>query len=163
MTDEKCEAVRHELEALLRRHHFDWVVADVDEQIRLGKTEVEVVETPNEEQFALSGEPPAAERRRRARKDKFLRRVDYTPRERLTLVIAALEHAVVDIGEIGIRLNEFLTERNRRPTEVLFASDEEGVSPRPSPIHAMQVRKANLSAWRSLLAQLRKEETKDAN
>jgi hypothetical protein len=163
MTDDKCEVVRRKLEQLLRQQHFEWVADAVEEQIRLGKTKREVVEVTDEPELTLSQAPPASPRRRRAPKDKFLRRVEYTPRERLTLTIAALEHAVVDAGEIGIHLNEFISKRTRRPAQVLFAPDEDNTSPRPSSIHAMPAKEKHLRKLRSLLAELRKEVTKDAN
>jgi hypothetical protein len=163
MTGEKCEEFRHELEALLKQYKFDWVVTALEEQIRLGKTEVQVVEAITENQLSLPGEPSPLKGSRRTPKDKFLRRVDYTPRERLTLTIDALQRAVVDVGEIGIHLCDFLTKRNLRPSELKFVSEEENLPPKASTIHSMTSRKENFAKLRSLLAQLRREVIKGAN
>ncbi|MGO8675969.1 MAG: hypothetical protein ACLQVX_08865 [Limisphaerales bacterium] len=54
MTDEKCEQLRHELEALLREYNFPWVIAAIEEEARLGKTEAQVVEAVKEDRLVLS-------------------------------------------------------------------------------------------------------------
>ncbi|MGD0813463.1 MAG: hypothetical protein ABSA83_07655 [Verrucomicrobiota bacterium] len=157
MTDQKCGEVRRHLEALLSRFGYGWVVSAVEEQIRFGKTEILVVDAIEEGQISLPSASSPVRATRRARKDKFLRRVDYTPRDHLKLTIDALEYAVVDVGEIGIHLNDFISRRNLYPSEVKFAPEAEGVAPRASTIHSMPSRREHLARLRSLLADLRKE------
>ncbi len=160
MTDEKCLQLYDEFVRLLREHHFDWVVAEVEEQLRLGKTAEERIEVS--EGLALESSPgaDAPPARGRPARTRFLKRVDYTARERLLLIIGAVEHAVLDVGEIGSHLLEAFRKLGVQGRPVSFVPDVEGGEAKPFPASELAQRKPAMAELRSLLNKLKTEVTR---
>lgn len=162
MTAEKCLQLYDEFVRLLREHRFDWVVAEVEEQIRLGKTAEERIVVS--EEFALEITPEADTRRARGRpgRTRFLKCVDYTARERLLLIIDAVEHAVLDVGEMGLHLLESFQKLGVQGPTVSFVPDVEGGEAKPFPASDLNLmeRQPAIDELRSLLNELKTEVTR---
>lgn len=163
MTDEKCLQLYNEFVQLLREHHFDWVVAEVEGQLRLGKTAEERIVVS--EEFALETSPQAPARRARGRpaRTRFLKRVDYTARERLLLIIEAVEHAVLDVGEIGLHLLESFQKLGMQAGAISFVPDVERGEAKPFPASNLKEQQPAIQELRSLLNRLKTEVKRNAD
>ena len=166
MDDQKCQVIYAEFEGLLKENKFEWVIAQLEEQIRLGKTVSQKIEAvkidPQELGLAFDTEEPSGKGRKNASKDTFLKRVGYSPRERLQLIIGATEHAVVDVGEISAHLAEFLRQGELTVREITLVSEEENVLARSFPLKESSSRTDAVAKLRSLLSALKLEVSKDA-
>jgi len=161
MNDQKCEEIRHRLEALLKQHRLEWVIGQVNEEIRSGKMTSEAVVAVKDEASVPSEIRPT--RKPRVTKEKFLRRVNYTKREQLVLLIDAVERAVVDVIDLGLQVGDFVEKESVHGKEVKFASEEEGVHGRLfSPSEAIS-RKGSAAKLKTLLAGLKKEALTNAH
>jgi hypothetical protein len=162
MNIEKCQDLYRRLEMLLKEHRLQWVVEQVEEQIRTGKTvseEIEPAKGGDHPELAHVAEivPRKSSRRPTSPKDKFLRRLEYTPCEQLELLISATEHAVVDVGEIGSVFWHFVRTKEQNFTKVQFVSEEETVSSTTFEFGESSERLPAVHKLRALLAQLKKE------
>jgi hypothetical protein len=110
MTEEQCAECYNFLINLLRDLNFSWVVQQVEAAIRVGS----LSEKPIREisaGHAVEGigfeviEP--TEPQRRGRSKSIIQRVEYSDRERLRILIGAVEHAIVhttDLQEATLKL-----------------------------------------------------------
>lgn len=166
MNNQKCQELYGAFVLLLGQHEFHWVIGQVEEQIRLGKTAPERIAPPHGPQLDLlepDDEPTARGGRSRASREIYLKRIPYTPCERLVLIIEATEHAVVDVGEIGSHLAEFLRRQPAAMREVKFAQEDESILEKPFLFADALSRKPAIAELRSLLAKLKAEVCKHAN
>ncbi|MGF1492869.1 MAG: hypothetical protein ACFBSC_10540 [Microcoleaceae cyanobacterium] len=105
MKQQDCSVIFEELVELLDQLNLGWVALHVIDTIRTGKILQETI----------SG-----------RKSPDLKLVDYTPAEKLLLLIDAIDRAVVDTAEIQLEMVDYLNQEiNHTPvisSEIHFAS-----------------------------------------
>src|SRR4051794_3740366 len=97
ITDSEVDKVYDTLRGTLQETGFSWVAAQVAREIRLGKTEskkIRTTERDEPEEFLLDN--PI----RTGKPEMFTSSVEYTPKERLELLLAALEHASIEVAEV---------------------------------------------------------------
>lgn len=162
MTDEKCLQLYNEFVQLLREHRFDWVVEEVEGQLRLGKTAEERIVVSEEFALESSPEADAPPARGRPARTRFLKRVDYTARERLLLIIGAVEHAVLDVGEIGLHLLESFQKLGIEARPISFVPDGERGEAKPFLASTLRERQPAIRELRLLLNQLKREVKRNA-
>jgi hypothetical protein len=99
MTDEECGEVYEVLSAYISNAGLQWVIEQVDEAIILGR----LVDVPIKEQgsartatYAIVQEATAPDALNKRSKPKYIQQIkDYTNCERLTMLLDALELAIV--------------------------------------------------------------------
>jgi hypothetical protein len=110
MTEEQCAETYDILADLLRRSNLAWVMDQVDADVRVGKLiekpirEISARHTARNIAFELVDAP---EPQRRGRSGSIRHRVEYSNRERLQVLIEAIEHAVIhtaDLEEAALKL-----------------------------------------------------------
>jgi hypothetical protein len=110
MTEEQCAETYDILADLLRRSNLAWVMDQVDADVRVGKLiekpirEISARHTARNIAFELVDAP---EPQRRGRSGSIRQRVEYSNRERLQVLIEAIEHAVLhtaDLEEAALKL-----------------------------------------------------------
>lgn len=128
MNDEDFNTIFFALSEVLRQKEMHWVLDQVNEQIRLGKTESKEI-SPQDEDYRQSslldvGARPRTLRGRARKKEEFLVTTEYTPKERLLLLIDAIEQAVVNTNRMVHDTLEF-THEGFNIDEITFYSEEE--------------------------------------
>jgi hypothetical protein len=110
MTEEQCAEAYDILANLLRRSNLAWVMDQVDADVRVGKLiekpirEISDRHTAGSIAFELVEAP---ELQRRGRSGSIRQRVEYSNRERLQLLVEAIEYAVLhtaDLEEAALKL-----------------------------------------------------------
>jgi hypothetical protein len=132
MTVDECEIAYVQLAEVLSRVGLDWVIQQLNAHLHMGKREEREVSpvTADEERILAStrqlgfAHPREASPRRRARRASFVTTVQYTPEERLRILLRAIRVAFVDVADmerevtetlrsIGIASTEFETAENQ--------------------------------------------------
>jgi hypothetical protein len=113
---------------ILRHHRLDWVVVQVQEQIRTGKPATKEVITLRSTQIRLPFDNRfSSEPSRSGHKAEFVATEEYTPKERLLLTIDALERVVVGWTEMQKELYSFFADRTNAghaEPEIKFEPEE---------------------------------------
>ena len=94
---QECERIFNELTAMLRDYDLSWICSQVDEYIRLGKTEEKVV--TRAEIMAIKkdgGIPKLPLKSRRGASTTFTSTSEYNSREKLLILIDAIQQAVIN-------------------------------------------------------------------
>jgi hypothetical protein len=127
MNESEFQAIYQELAEALASLELGWVVAQVDEQVRLGKAVSKRVRTlePVRYQEVLPGLPPAHEREYEV---DFATLVEYTNQERLLLLVEALKHALVNVMYMAYEFTRFFSEEDGNLQEIKFYQDGEPVT-----------------------------------
>jgi hypothetical protein len=121
MREEELTEIYTEIARTLEALELGWVVDQVSEQVRLGRTESTKIRTLQESldreasQRLLPSSPRAM---RSGPKAIFTAAVDYSPRDSLILLLDAVEQAVVVTAEMEHEIIQF------------FPKGEEGSSPK---------------------------------
>lgn len=138
MTPEECSQVYDQLVAMMRESGMAWVTEQVIETILLGKSQPKKVRTfrepsPNERLPLLysiddSNHLTVSESKRRLTGPEvdLTATREYTPQERLMLLISAIEQAVIETAameQITVRSLE-ATAQNQRVSGVVFVSEQ---------------------------------------
>jgi hypothetical protein len=127
MNDEDFNTIFSALSEVLRQKEMHWVLDQVNEQIRLGKTESKEI-SPDEDYRQSSlldvGARPRARRGGARKKEEFLVTTEYTPKEKLLLLIDAIEQAVVNTNRMVHVTLEF-THEEFNIDEISFYSEED--------------------------------------
>lgn len=127
MDDKDYNDIFSALADVLRQKEMLWVLDQVNEQIRLGKTESKEI-SPQDEDYRQStlldiGPRPKTTRGRARKKEEFLVTTEYTPKEKLLLLIDAIEQAVVNTNRMVHDTLEF-THEEFTIDEITFYSEE---------------------------------------
>jgi hypothetical protein len=117
MTESEANEVFDRLRTMLLEAGLDWMVDQVSEQIRFGKLTIKTVRVPRESDSFIEGEEPTYGIRRRASTARFPATAEYSPKERLRLLIEGIEQAVLRLADIETAVLD-------RFHDVSFASDE---------------------------------------
>lgn len=104
MTDAECAHAFSSLEEFMRSIEMGWVTTEVDDRVVLGLLRpVHVSERAvnQPDLYALTGVDEEDEQEaRRSRGPEFTRTTEYTPCERLRLLLDAIEQALVRTGQM---------------------------------------------------------------
>jgi hypothetical protein len=160
ITDSEALNLYENLRRLLTEIKFEWVVAEVDSEVRLGKTETTRIRTFDTD---VPSELLELTDVRYGKPTRFTRTIEYTPRERLTLLIDAVERASVDVAELHeaaistLAESASITRPQRSISEISFVDPISGETRESSTAEAR--RKLSLAAanLRPLLQEIRQE------
>jgi hypothetical protein len=150
MTEEQCAEAYDILANLLRRLDLAWVMDQVDADVRVGKLieksirEISARHTAGSIAFELVEAP---EPQRRGRSGSIRQRVEYSNRERLQILIEAIEHAVLhtaDMEEAALKL----IANTHSSLQIAFEPD--GSNERP-----FRIGQANIDSGRQFRNELR--------
>jgi len=103
MTEEQCAETYDLLANLLRRSNLEWVMDQVDADVRVGKLvekSIREISTRHTERSVAFELIETFEPQRRVRSGSIRQRVEYSNRERLLVLIEAIEHAVLHTAEL---------------------------------------------------------------
>lgn len=103
MTEEQCQEAYSTLTNILTQNNLDWVIGEVDNEIRLGKIVDRLVKERSRQQSGsdLSFEIVDTRNQRLSSRPIYVQqRVEYTGQERIHILIRAIEHAVINVGDI---------------------------------------------------------------
>jgi hypothetical protein len=145
----------------LKEHDLHWVVEQVEQEVRLGKTSEEEIQTFSESPVRSSAETereqiePHAPAYRGGRKAKFVGTREYRPQEVLEILVSATERAVVDTAEMESEIQKHFAHAGQHEI-VLIREDPEQTVRRVSPVNAGARATAALKL-RALLDELRGE------
>lgn len=115
---------------VLRGRGLIWITDQVFEEIRLGKTEITEVElfegssVQSAVQSVFSDMGTHRIKSRRSKKEAFLKTREYTSKERLLILIDAIEHAVVNTSLMVHETVEYFGEEHRIQA-ITFYSEED--------------------------------------
>jgi hypothetical protein len=107
MNNEDAIQMYAELATILREFALDWVVEQVEDDIRAGKAEQKRATVSADRREALAEAPPSGakiSRRRPTREEEFTALRDFSPTERLELLIDATDRAVQGAANLESQL-----------------------------------------------------------
>jgi hypothetical protein len=107
MNNEDAIEMYTELTRILREFALDWIVEQVEDDIRAGKAEQKRATIPGDRRDALAEAPPSGakiSRRRPTREEEFTALRDFSPTERLELLIDATDRAVQGAANLESQL-----------------------------------------------------------
>ncbi len=125
LSNHECEELFEGLAALLVDFRLEWVVDQVQNQIRIGKVierEIETLKEAKLEQLPLGIRDTYGYAK--GPKATFPVTIPYTPSEKLTLLISAIEHVVINTALMEKALAENLS-TSRGWEGIEFRSEEE--------------------------------------
>jgi hypothetical protein len=150
MTEEQCAETYNILAKLLRDSNLEWVMDQIDAEVRVGKLlekpirEISVGYANRNVAFELV---EATEPQRRGRSGSIRQRVEYSNRERLQVMIEAIEHAILHIADLEEATLKLM--HNGDPS-IQIAFEPDGSNERP-----FRVNQADINSRRQFLNQLR--------
>jgi hypothetical protein len=128
MKDTDCEEIYQRFADFLNQAGLQWMVAQVTEQIRLGKTIEREVETFREGDKTATpnmfSSDMYAGSLKKGPKVKFPVTVAYEPSERLLLLVDAVEHVLVDTAEMQQQVASTFTAEIKDWGGIRFYADE---------------------------------------
>jgi len=128
VTDQEARIAYEQLAKLIEQRHLNWLKAQVEGYLRLGKSERREVALVDEqmEQQDLFGEP--AHRSRRGPRANFVATVEYSPKERLQILAIAISQAVPHLLEMANEIPRLLKPQpdGEIPRVVLVRESETG-------------------------------------
>ena len=154
MTTEEIQSVYRRLTEALQAYQLDWIVKEVDEQIQFGKTEKKEVETVRE--LVVDSNIPSRQSFRSGPKAFFNATRPYNPSECLSLLIDAIEQAVINTAGMENSLTDSLRELDG-PGQGILVREELGRQPMEINPSAASIRNLHASKLKNLLEELRRE------
>ena len=169
MEDREYQELYNSLITVLQKKRLNWVINEIDEQIRIGKLEEKEAKPLKErkllEQNALPGFQQDTSLFEYGSKTKFQVRREYKPQERLLILINAIEQAVINIVEIENEVMAFFdTDPGLGKIDVTFTptENEEEYTFTINSIDKMP-KNSDVDKLKGLLTRLRKEVTKSGS
>lgn len=107
MSEEDDANYRRRISEVLNRHGFGWVIGQVEAQIAEGKPSSKQVS--ERETLPFSADPMFAIRRPRSRRASLITSEPYTERERLEILLQAIEAAIIQRSTIEQTIFDHLT------------------------------------------------------
>lgn len=159
MNDDERNEVFNTLINILNDQGLGWVVNQVHEQIRLGKTEEREIKTLRESRQGPSLFDPDDYRSqlKPGPLAKFPVAVDYNPKERLQLLIDAIEQSVVHTAQMEEDLITYFETEIPHLSGVEFDSEDDTISPRVISRQTAVLRNEQSKKLKLLLEDLHKE------
>ena len=109
MNELEYQEAYNSLVDILNNNGLDWVAAQVAEHIRIGKTIQKEIDTLKEERYPqLFSDDDFQSRFRKGSRDTFPVVIDYEPRERLELLLNAIEKVVLDTAQIESEILDYV-------------------------------------------------------
>lgn len=162
MTEEQCQQVYDALAEMLRREGLSWAVAQVENEIRLGNIiDKPIKETTGRRYSEKAFEVLESSDQRLPAKTAYVQqRVEYTNKECLSMLIRAVEHAVLHIGDMEDHTLSLLAKTGNAATLAFEpdATDERSFTIRPADVDSRKQACAELKVW---LDQLKQEADAD--
>ena len=154
MTDEECEQVFQELRQITIGARLSWIVTQVDEEIRFGRTSTKRVRARVEPAEELAVEDLAE--RTRTSKIKVSTTRPYTSRERLGMLVDALDRTVVGVNDMEDGLRKYLVKQTWPWDSIQFIGTDESI---PHPVTINRIgdlkRAVRVAEFRGLMRTLR--------
>lgn len=157
------EAYRMLLDAL-REKGLAWVAEQVQEQVRSGKPVTKDVSPYRETDsmiFATEGFVPGTSTR--GPRQRLAATEEYSPEERVDLLIDALEAAVIHIADIEAELIDFFDSQVDGPAQIRFEADQFDDAPSLETERVAANRSEALQGLRSALLRMRREMGRDGH
>lgn len=155
MNEEESIAAFNSLQEALRTRDLGWVLDQVAEQVRAGKPSTrEVVERPVD--YLWVAERTRGGERLKTRKTRFPATIEYTPQERVLLMLDAIEHAVINTAEMAAHITRFAEKELGQP-RVEFRTDESKAPQLSLEGEEAESRAVVAAHLRTLIGQLREE------
>lgn len=129
MADRTADEAYAIILSALREHRLSWVVEQIQDQVRAGKPTTRVVApTPPSMSLRYADEASLA---RRPRSERLAATESYTPTERLTLALEAIERAVVQTADLEDELLKFSHAEGKTAARISFEPEDlEGIERR---------------------------------
>lgn len=154
MTNEERERVFQELRQVMTASGLSWIVTQVDEEIRFGRTSTKRVSARIEQAEELAVEDPTD--RPRTAKVRVSATRPYTPSERLGMLLDALDRTVVGVNEMEEAVRKYLARRIQSWDSIRLIGIDEN-SPHPITINRASdpKRAVHIEEFRGLMRTLR--------
>jgi hypothetical protein len=161
MNNTECNELYEQLIDILNQNNLAWVVSQVADQVRLGKTVEKEIETLQEsrERRAVSLFPTDefSANLKKGPRATFPITVEYQPCERLLLLINAMEQAVVHTAEMEHHLFTHMEVEAPNLRAIQFVSEEPESQPTILERDKMTIRYESSLTLKALIEELRKE------
>jgi hypothetical protein len=155
MNERDCDTIYDTLITILSEHNLLWIIDQVEEQLRSGRTIEREIETLTEVK------PHALERGtsilRKGPKARFPVTVAYDSCERAEITIDAIQHALIDSIAMEQDLVEFLERQPNEISQIEFYEDDSNRPQRFISRIAIAERTQGSAQLHELLNQLREE------
>ena len=155
MNERDCDTIYDTLITILSEHNLLWIIDQVEEQVRSGKTIEREIETLTEVRpHALESGTSIL---RKGPKARFPVTVPYESCERAQITIDAIQHALIDSITMEQDLVEFLDRQPNEISQIEFYEDDSNQPRRFISRTAMAERAQGSAQLHKLLNQLREE------
>jgi hypothetical protein len=131
MSDQEYINTYHLLHEVLNRVGLGWISLQVAEQVRSGRIIQKETETlregsrsRNESQPVLFALDHHIAQFKKGPKDTFPVTVEYQPRERLAMLLNAIEHSVTDIAQMEEHLVQFFSDEVNNWDKLIFYDED---------------------------------------
>ena len=126
MIDDDFDQLYEDLTNELKRHKGSWIVEHVESQIKEGKfistKKPTYIEKRDQKQTLLYDDHRGYFKK--SGKSKFTIIEDYTPKEKVIILIDAIERAICDTQDMVASITRFSTERN---IDMQFYNESDGI------------------------------------
>lgn len=158
MNDQECNQTYEALSDILKQYGLEWVTTQVTQQILLGKTIEQEIETLKEDREArMFASQDYSSRLKRGPKATFPVPIEYKPSERLELLIDAVQRSVISTTDMEHHLVEFFESQSNNWQGIQFSGDEPGSEPKPLDRVMVSSRVDGSRKLKELLEALRRE------
>jgi len=160
MDSQECNKVFERLLHMLDKNKINWVVEQVKQQVQLGKTIEKEIETlkHKEKEFAqLREDDVYIPKVKKGPKAKFPVTEEYTPNEKLNLLLDAIEQAIVNTADMENHLIEYFGSSLQKWEGINFYPDEPESKPISINLETISDRFDNSQYLRDLIIKLRRE------
>jgi hypothetical protein len=121
LTDEEAQAAYARLVQILREANFGHVVAQVAEEIRLGRLEsktVQISEVSAVEQMRIEpGKKAKVKTKPKGKTETFTHAVEFNSHEKLELLLRAIERATIEVAQMHEATADIISETRTRASE----------------------------------------------
>lgn len=155
MNERDCDTIYDTLITILSEHNLLWIMDQVEEQVRSGKTIEREIETLTEVRpHALESGTSIL---RKGPKARFPVTVPFDPCERAQITIDAIQHALIDSFTMEQDLVEFLDRQPNAIPQIEFYEDDSNQPRRLISRTAIAERTQSSAQLHKLLNELREE------
>jgi hypothetical protein len=158
LSADEAERIFGELAATMREYHLEWIVAQVEAQISLGRVALKSLEVNEHEMFAdedtMFTSRPRRSRRKRA---TFAVSEQYSPQEKLELLIDGLSAGVIQVNQIADEVASFRLNETPQLTSIRFVPEAEVKEESSLSVTDVSSRKEAWTRLEQLLRELRNE------
>jgi hypothetical protein len=163
MSEAESRQWREQLGRVMTEYDLQWVLEQVEQHIRFGKTSEKEIQPCSERRpGSMSGAPtdllplPPTAAYSSGRKARFLASQEYTENEMLEIIIDAVERGVADTAEMEAEMLKQFEYGGIQYRAVFTSEDSESIPAVAKPGDAVS-RAASASRLRDLLKELRAE------